>query len=120
DLDREAIRLLEEREAQVDGDAARLLLGQAVGVGPRQRLDQRGLAVVDVAGGADHDVAAGRAHTRPTLLAGRGGRAPFPAPPPATSAPSPRSTRRARVTTRASGSVSRRSVGTASRASPAS
>jgi len=34
DLDGEAVRLLEEREAEVDGDAARLLLGQAVGVGP--------------------------------------------------------------------------------------
>ena len=35
-------------EAQVDGDAARLFLGQTVGVGARQGLDQRCLAVVDM------------------------------------------------------------------------
>ena len=59
DLDHEPARLLEEGEAEVDGDAARLLLGQPVGVGAGQRLDQRRLAVVDVAGGADDDVAHG-------------------------------------------------------------
>ena len=59
DLDHEAARLLEEGEAEVDGDAARLLLGQAVGVGAGERLDQRRLAVVDVAGGAHHDVSHG-------------------------------------------------------------
>ena len=41
------------REAQLDRDAARAFLWQAVGVDARQRLDQRGLAVVDVAGGAE-------------------------------------------------------------------
>ena len=40
-------------EAEVDGDAARLLLLQPVGVDAGQRAHQRGLAVVDVAGGAD-------------------------------------------------------------------
>ena len=43
-------------EAEVDGDAAALLFFQAVGVDAGQRFDQRGLAVVDVAGGADDDV----------------------------------------------------------------
>src|SRR5262249_17317004 len=61
DLDGE-VRLLDECEAQVDRDAASLLLGEAVGVGARQRLHQRGLAVVDVPGGADDDVA-GAAHS---------------------------------------------------------
>ena len=42
-------------EAQIDRDAARLFLGQAVGVDARQRLHQQRLAVVDVAcGGDDH------------------------------------------------------------------
>jgi hypothetical protein len=40
-------------EAEVDGEAPGLLLGQAVGVGPGQAADQRGLPVVDVAGGGD-------------------------------------------------------------------
>ncbi len=35
-------------KSQVDGDAAPLLLFQAIGVGPRQRADQGGLSVVDV------------------------------------------------------------------------
>ena len=39
--------------AEIDGDAARLLLLEAIGVDAGQRLDQRGLAVVDVARGAD-------------------------------------------------------------------
>ena len=37
-----------------ESDAAPLLLGQPVGVDAGERLHQRGLAVVDVAGGADH------------------------------------------------------------------
>ena len=56
DLDREPVGLLEEGEAEVDRDAARLLLRQAIGVDAGEGLDQRGLAVVDVAGGADDDV----------------------------------------------------------------
>ena len=39
------------REAERDRDAARLLLGEAVGLGAGERADQRGLAVIDV---ADH------------------------------------------------------------------
>ena len=40
-------------EAEIDGDAARLLLLQAVGIDAGQRLHQRRLAVVDMARGAD-------------------------------------------------------------------
>ena len=40
-------------EAEVDGDAALLLLGQPIGVGARKGPHQRGLAVVDVPGRAD-------------------------------------------------------------------
>jgi len=43
------------REAEVDRHAAGLLLGQPVGVRAGQRLDERALAVVHVAGGADDD-----------------------------------------------------------------
>src|SRR5205814_4455999 len=39
--------------AEVDRDAARLLLLQAIGIDAGQRLHQRGLAMVDVARGAD-------------------------------------------------------------------
>ncbi len=48
---------VEDGEADVDGDAASFLLRQAVAVDARQRLDQRGLAVVDVAGRAEDQVA---------------------------------------------------------------
>ena len=41
------------RVAELDRDPARALLRQAVGVDAGQRADQRGLAVVDVAGGAE-------------------------------------------------------------------
>ena len=49
-------------EAEVDGHAARLLLREAVGVHAGERGDQRGLAVVDMAGGADaaHVILIGR------------------------------------------------------------
>mgnify|MGYP003694321301 CR=1 FL=1 len=57
DLDGQAAGLLEEGEAEIDGDAAGFLLRQPIGIGAGQRLDQRGLAVVDVPGGADDDVA---------------------------------------------------------------
>ena len=40
-------------EADVDGDAARLLFGQTVGVDSRERPHQRRLPVIDVAGRAD-------------------------------------------------------------------
>ena len=41
-------------EAEVDREAAPLLLGEAVGVGAGERQDERRLAVVDVTGGGDH------------------------------------------------------------------
>ena len=44
--------------AEVDRDAARLLFLEAIGIDARQRLDERGLAMVDVTGGTDnHDQA---------------------------------------------------------------
>ena len=49
-------RQFQVREAEVDGDAAALLFFQAVGVDAGQRLDQRRLAVIDVARRADDDV----------------------------------------------------------------
>ena len=50
-------RLLpEEGETELYGDAARLLLGSAVGVGAGEGLDQQGLAVVDVTGGSNYRV----------------------------------------------------------------
>jgi hypothetical protein len=42
------------REAEIDRDAARLFLGQPIGVDTGQRAHQRSLAVIDVAGGADN------------------------------------------------------------------
>ena len=42
-------------EAEVDRHAARLLLRQPVGVASGERADERGLAVVDVPGGADRE-----------------------------------------------------------------
>ena len=53
--------------ADVDRHPAAALLGQAVGVDPGQRPEQRRLAVVDVAGGADDD-----GHRRPRQRAGEG------------------------------------------------
>ena len=50
---RRPTRKLEGRVPEVDRDAARALLRQPVGVLPRQRADERRLAVVDVPGGAD-------------------------------------------------------------------
>ena len=43
----------ERREPQVDRDAAPLLFRQAIGVDSGQAAHERGLAVIDVAGGAD-------------------------------------------------------------------
>ena len=42
-------------KADVDGDAAPLLFFEAIGIDAGERFDQRGLAVVDVPGGADDD-----------------------------------------------------------------
>ena len=49
-------------EAQVNGQAALFLLGQRVGLAAGEQLDERGLAVIHVPGGAEHDVLAGGAH----------------------------------------------------------
>ena len=48
-----AVRKVERRVAEVDRDPARALLRQAIGVLPGQSPYEPGLAVVDVAGGAD-------------------------------------------------------------------
>ena len=48
-----AVGQVERRVAELDRDAARLLLGQAVGVLARERAHERSLAVVDVTGCAD-------------------------------------------------------------------
>ena len=55
--DREArpVGKLELRVAERDRDPAPLLLGQPVGVGARQRLDEPRLAVVDVPGGPQRE-----------------------------------------------------------------
>ncbi len=53
EADAHAARRIEEGIAQLDADAALLFFGQAVGVHAGERTHQRGLAVVDVAGGAD-------------------------------------------------------------------
>ena len=50
----------QRRIAERDRDPALALLGQAVGVDAGERLDQRGLAVIDVAGGSE------RGHDRPS------------------------------------------------------
>src|ERR1700739_850691 len=43
-------------EAEIDSNAARLFFGQAVRIGPGQRLDERTLAVIDVAGGGENEI----------------------------------------------------------------
>src|SRR5947199_8701582 len=48
-------------EAEVDRNPARLLLRQTVRVDARQRLDQRALAMVHVAGGGNDEIS--RAHS---------------------------------------------------------
>jgi len=48
-----AARRIEKGVAQFDADAAFLLLGQAVGIDAGERAHQRGLAVIDMACGAD-------------------------------------------------------------------
>ena len=56
-----AVRRRQIGEAEIDGDAARLLFLEPVGVDAGERAHQRGLAVIDVAGGADdHGAGSGR------------------------------------------------------------
>src|SRR5213078_3016229 len=50
-----ALAEIEPGEAELGGDAARLLDRQAIGVDPGQRQDQRGLAVIDMPGGTQDD-----------------------------------------------------------------
>src|SRR4029077_8101111 len=73
-------RCLEEREPEVDRDAALLLLLQPVGLLPREGADERRLAVVDVPRRADDEghVSRGRRRARPgrKCRAGRGGTDP--------------------------------------------
>ena len=46
---------------KIDGDAARLLLRQAVGIGARKRFNERALSVVDVPGGGNNKISRGHA-----------------------------------------------------------
>jgi hypothetical protein len=46
---------IEKSESQINGDTAPFLLFQAIGVRACQRLDQRGLAVINVSRSADDD-----------------------------------------------------------------
>ena len=59
DAERRAVGQLEAREAQLDGDAARLLLGQTVGVHSGEGAHERRLPVVDVARRAQDEVGFG-------------------------------------------------------------
>ena len=47
---------LQVGKAEVDGDSARLLFRQAVGIGAGQRFHERALAVIDVTGGGDDEM----------------------------------------------------------------
>ena len=49
----DAVRRRQIGKAEIDRDAARFLLLQAIGIDAGQRAHQRGLAVIDMAGGAD-------------------------------------------------------------------
>ena len=55
DADFTARRQRQPGEAEVDSEAALLLLTKAIGVDAGERADERALAVVDVAGGADDE-----------------------------------------------------------------
>jgi hypothetical protein len=57
---RDAAGKRQVRESEIDGDPARLLLGEAVGVDARERAHQGSLPVIDVSGGPENDGAHGR------------------------------------------------------------
>ena len=57
---------IEMREADVDGNAAAFFFCEAVRVDTGERFDQRGLAVIDVSGGADDDVFHGMSAVLPS------------------------------------------------------
>ena len=69
------------REPEVDRDAARLFFLQPIGIGAGQRLDERALAVIDVAGRADDERSHGSAGSPLPRAC-----APAPWPSPATAA----------------------------------
>ena len=52
DAELDVVSQVEERKAQVDGDATLLFLFQTVGVNVGEGFDETGLAVVNVAGSA--------------------------------------------------------------------
>jgi hypothetical protein len=53
---------VEVGEADVDGDTAGLFLGESIGVDAGEGADEGGLAVVDVSGGAEDQVAGNMVH----------------------------------------------------------
>ena len=60
--ERASARQHELGEPELDGDAASLLLGEAVGIGAREGAHERRFAVVDVPGGSQNEVRLGGAH----------------------------------------------------------
>ena len=47
----------EPGEAEFDRDAARFFFRQSIGIDPGQRLDERALAMIDMAGGGENEAA---------------------------------------------------------------
>ncbi len=68
DAEPAARRQVERREAELDRDAAALLLGEPVGVDAGQRPDQRGLAVIDVPRGAQDQAVAHPIRSNPVYF----------------------------------------------------
>jgi len=58
---------IQVRKAEVDADPALLLFLEAIGVDAGERPDQRGLAVVDVTGGSQDELAVSH---RPAMMLG--------------------------------------------------
>src|SRR6185295_18696827 len=93
------VALAQVGEAEIDRDAARLLLRPAVAIDAGERPDERGLAVVDVPGGPHHEAAhqrvartsrATRERVAPSALAPNRSRSSFirgPMPAPGASEP---------------------------------
>src|SRR5579862_7314756 len=50
---------IEKGESEINGDTSALFFFEAVGIRARQRFDERGLAMVNVTGGADDNVLGG-------------------------------------------------------------
>ena len=68
---------IEVRETDVNGDATALFFLEAVGIDTGEGFDQRGLAVIDVAGCADDDVFGHGLFRSPLKGARQGFRAPW-------------------------------------------